>query len=273
MIYNNIPISVPFEADGQQYTAKATLSTYIIQDEGYMLEYGLHPAILICPGGGYGNVSSREGDPIARRFSAAGYQAFVLDYEVMTTPFPSHLLTAAKAVAFIRENAKEWHINPEKVFVIGFSAGGHLAASLGTLWNRSFVKDTLGYHNQEHRPTGMILSYPVITSGEFAHHDSFRNLLLHRYSDSSLQQTSLEKQVSKETVPTFIWHTYEDKTVPVENALLFATALRQQGIPLEMHIFPYGPHGLSLATPEVGCIEGEYTVWPDLAIRWAKNLK
>lgn len=273
MICKNIPLNIPFEADGVTYTAHATLSAYIIEKEGDMQQYPVRPAIVICPGGGYGFTSQREGDPVARRFLAAGYQAFVLWYETKKTPFPSHLLTAAKAVALVRENASAWDIDPDRVFITGFSAGGHLAASLGTLWNKAYVKDTLGLHHGEHRPTGMILCYPVITSGTFAHRASFENLLLKRYSDTLLEETSLEKQVSPDTVPTFLWHTYDDTSVPVENSLLFAAALRQHAVPLEMHIFPHGKHGMSLCTPEVGYTPTECTMWPDLAIRWANNLK
>ena len=254
---------------GVQGIAKATLTAHIIPTLDYAV--APRPAIVICPGGGYGFVSDREGDPIARTFAAAGFQTFVLDYEVKTVPFPSHLLTAGKAVALVREHAEEWNINPNKVFVIGFSAGGHLAGSLGVLWNREYIKAALGT-TTEHRPNGMILCYPVITSGEYAHRGSFNNLLMDRMSDTLLEETSLELQVSADTVPTFIWHTFEDTCVPMENALLMATALRKNNIPFELHTFPRGCHGLSLVTSEVGSGPQECAVWVDMAIRWAKEL-
>ena len=254
---------------GIEGIAKATLTANIIPQLDFATP--LRPAIVICPGGGYGFLSDREGDPIARKFASAGFQTFVLKYEVLALPYPSHLLTAGKAVSFVREHAEEWHIDPEKVFIIGFSAGGHLAGSLGTLWNREYVKAALNTAC-EHKPNGMILCYPVITSGEFAHRGSFEKLLMDRYSDDLLKETSLELQVSKDTVPAFIWHTFEDTTVPMENTLLMVTALRQNNIPFELHTFPRGGHGLSLVTSEVGSGPQECAVWADMAIRWAKEL-
>ncbi len=272
MIYKQIELEVNCTPAGVEGVTKATLTAYIINAERDMCKDFIRPAVVICPGGGYGFTSGREGDPIARRFLAAGYSAFVLWYEVKSLPFPSHLLMAAKAVATVRENAEEWGIDPKNITIAGFSAGGHLAGSLGVLWNRDYVKDTLGYHNGEHRPDGMILCYPVITSGEYAHRGSFNNLLMDRKCDELLEETSLEKQVSADTVPSFIWHTYEDACVPVENALLMATALRANGVPMELHIFPKGGHGLSLVTPEVGGGPAECTIWTDLAVRWIENL-
>ena len=273
MIYKQIELNVDCAKAGVEGVAHATLTAHIINPEKDMNQDLRRPAVVICPGGGYGYTSAREGDPIARRFLAAGYNAFVLWYDVMTLPFPSHLLTAAKAVATVRDNADEWFTDPQNITIAGFSAGGHLAGSLGVLWNRDYVKDTLGYHNAEHRPNGMILSYPVITSGEYAHRGSFEKLLLDRYSDELLEETSLEKQVSPDTVPAFIWHTFEDTCVPVENSLMMASAMRKHGVPVELHIFPRGGHGLSLVTPEVGGGPAECAVWTDMAVRWINNLK
>lgn len=254
---------------GVQGVATATLTANIIPDFDRNIT---RPAIVICPGGGYGVVcTDREGEPIARKFAAADFQTFVLEYEVKTLPYPSHLLMAGKAIAFVREHAAEWHIDPDKVFIIGFSAGGHLAGSAGVLWNRDYVKAALGTAT-EHRPNGMILCYPVITSGEHAHRGSFDNLLSERKCDTLLEETSLELQVSADTVPAFIWHTFEDTCVPMENALLMATALRKHNIPFELHTFPRGWHGMSLVTPEVGGGPQECAVWADMAIRWAKEL-
>ena len=273
MIYKQIELNVDCSPAGVEGIAHATLTAYIINPEKDMASELRRPATVVCPGGGYAYTSAREGDPIARRFLASGHSAFVLWYDVMNLPFPSHLLLAAKAVATVRENAEEWYIDPQNITIIGFSAGGHLAASLGVLWNRDYVKNALGYHNAEHRPDGMILSYPVITSGEYAHRGSFENLLLDRASEELLEETSLEKQISADTVPAFIWHTYEDSCVPVENALLMATALRANNVPVELHIFPHGGHGLSLVTPEVGGGPAECAVWTDMMIRWIEDLK
>lgn len=273
MLHTKLDLSVDYAAAGLNGTASATLTTYVIAHEKEMDKITRRPAVVICPGGAYRFCSTRESEPIARRFLAAGFQAFVLNYSVRELPFPAHLLQAAKAVATVREHAEEWDIDPHKIIIIGFSAGGHLAASLGTLWNRDYVKNTLGYFHGEHRPDGMILSYPVITSGTFAHRGSFENLLLDRYSDALLEDVSLEKQVSADTVPAFLWHTVTDQAVPVENTLLMASALRQAHIPFEMHVFPEGAHGLSLSTPETGGGPACCAAWPDMAIRWINDLK
>ena len=268
MICKRIPIEIDYEAAGLHGSAEAHLDTYIIEPSPEMQHNTKRPALVICPGGGYAFCSEREGEPVARAFAAAGYQTFVLWYAVDQLPFPCQLLQAAKAVAIVRAHAQEWCIDPDNIVIAGFSAGGHLAASLGVLWNRDYVKNALGYQQGEHRPNGMILSYPVITSGEFAHRDSFKHLLLDRYSDELLAETSLEKQVSADTVPAFIWHTYPDGCVPVENTLMFASAMKAYNIPLELHIFPDGNHGMSIVTAEVGGGPAEAAAWVDMAIRW-----
>ncbi len=274
MLHQEIKLSVDYQAAGLIGTADASLTTYVITHEREMDKITSRPAVIICPGGGYGFCSSRESEPIARRFLAAGFQAFVLNYSIKQLPFPSQLLQAATAVATVRAHAEEWDIDPHKIFIIGFSAGGHLAGSLGTLWNRDYVKNALGYQGGEHRPDGMILCYPVITSGEFAHRGSFDNLLLDGKDDpEKLLEVSLEKQVSTDTVPAFLWHTVTDAAVPVENSLLMATALQQNRIPYEMHLFPEGRHGLSLASFETGGGPAAVTTWPDLVIRWITDLK
>lgn len=237
------------------------------------------PAVIVCPGGGYRSLSDREGEPVALRFAAAGFCAAVLHYSIGSAKFPTALLELASAVAVIRSRAAEWNISPDEIFVCGFSAGGHLCASLGTLWNRDFVADALGYSNKEHRPDGMILSYPVITSGESAHRSSFEILLGEKVADEKLLElVSAEKQVNSGTPPTFLWHTAEDKTVPVENSLCMASALAKHGIPFELHVFPSGAHGLALANKATSGGRGDYIVpecqvWPDMAIRWAKGLR
>lgn len=272
MICKRIPLDIDYQAAGLDSTAEAFLDTYLIESSPEMKQNTHRPALIICPGGGYAFCSDREGEPVARAFSAAGYQTFVLWYSIGTLPFPCQLLQAATAVATVRAHAAEWCIDPDNIVIAGFSAGGHLAGSLGVLWNRDYVKNALGYHREEHRPNGMILSYPVITSGEFAHRGSFENLLRERYGEELLLETSLEKQVSADTVPAFVWHTYPDTCVPVENTLLFATAMKAHNIPLELHIFPQGGHGLSLVTPEVGGGPAEAAAWVEMAIRWMSDL-
>ena len=174
----------------------------------------------------------------------------------------------------IRQNHSQWHVDPEKIIVAGFSAGGHLAASLGVFWQEDFLTETLSGANHEWCPNGLLLSYPVLSSGEFAHEGSFRALLGNRY-DEQKAQLSLEKQVSRNTSPTFLWHTLEDGLVPAENSLLFAKQLRKFDIPYELHIFPRGGHGLSLGTKETAsggehAIEDSVVRWPELFADWVR---
>lgn len=177
----------------------------------------------------------------------------------------------------IREHAKEWHIEERKVVLLGFSAGGHLAASLGTFWNKEFVYEALKIEPKRIRPDGLVLAYPVITAWEFAHQDSFRALLGEEYEERK-ELVSLENQVGEDMMPVFLWHTFEDESVPVENSLLFAHALRKKNIPFELHIYQKGRHGLSLANGETNPANEENLIvlecqnWITMAGTWIRNL-
>jgi acetyl esterase/lipase len=232
-------------------------------------------AVVICPGGGYGYVSEREGEPVARQFSAAGFQAFVLNYSVSPHRHPQPLLDISRAMCLIREQAGPWKVDPMKIAVCGFSAGGHLAASLGVHWNKPYIQNTPGIVTGMNQPNALILSYPVISSGEFGHRGSFENLLGDQANEEVLAEMSLERQVNSQTPPAFIWHTFNDGGVPVENSMLFANALRRNVIPFELHIYPDGPHGLSLATKETDCGHGVYphvASWMKLCMEWLEGL-
>lgn len=248
-----------------------TLTTYILDDP--MEGAAKRPAVVICPGGGYGFCSPREAEPIAMRFNAAGFHAFVLDYSVAPFKYPRALEELSMSVALVREKAEEWMIESDKIAVCGFSAGGHLACSLGMFWNAEPIRRT----DQRNKPNAMILSYPVISSGPFAHTGSFDNLC---QTQEQRCLNSLENQVSKDTPPAFIWHTFEDPTVPVENSLFLAAEMRKQGIPFELHIYQKGGHGLSTAGPDVGTAPGSVGTeistnllgWPALAASWLQEL-
>ena len=234
-----------------------------------------HPTVVICPGGGYAMTSDREAEPIALRFAAAGCNAVVVRYSCVPARFPAALFELSYAVAKVRENAQEWNVDTDRIAVCGFSAGGHLAASFSTLWNRDFVKEYFDYQGGENKPNGMILGYPVITSGEHAHGGSIENLLGEKTADPILLElVSAEKQVSSDTPPAFIWHTFDDACVPVENSSVLAQALAKEKISTELHIYPKGPHGLALASRETGdfAVVPECQNWIDMAIRWLKNL-
>lgn len=235
------------------------------------------PAVLVLPGGGYSYTSAREAEPIALRFIDAGYHTFVLDYSVAPAKHPQPLLDASRAMCIIRNHAEEWGICPDKIAVCGFSAGGHLAASLGVHWDKEYLEHTDGIEIGKNRPDALILCYPVITSGEFAHRGSFISLLGENPGSDLLYEMSLEHHVSEKTPPAFLWHTFSDGAVPVENSLLFAQALREKNIPFELHIYPEGPHGLSLATEETAVkrashISPHIAGWTKLCTDWLKQL-
>lgn len=233
-------------------------------------------AILICPGGGYGFTSEREAEPIAMQFNAAGFHAFVLHYSVAPKKHPQPLLDVSRAMCILRENADDWLIDSNKITVCGFSAGGHLAASLGVHWDNSYLYNVQGITEGNNKPNALILCYPVISSNEHAHKGSFTNLLGHDPDKNLLFDMSLEHQVSKKTPPTFLWHTFEDDSVPVENSLLFAQALRKHHVPFELHVYPKGGHGLSLAKEETAVNESQISphvaTWMDLCIQWLQEV-
>lgn len=233
-------------------------------------------AVLVCPGGGYGGRSPREADPVARRFNSLGFHAFVVHYSVAPRRHPLPVADISRAVRIVRSRAEEWKVNPSKIAVCGFSAGGHLAASSGVLYGRDYLQEDGSMGRVSNRPDALILSYPVITSGEWAHRGSFDNLLGESPAPEALRETSLELQVSAKTPPAFLWHTVDDGAVPVENSMLFASALRKHGVPFEMHLYPSGPHGYALAAEETrdGNTPNDPHVagWIDLCAEWLRGL-
>lgn len=247
-----------------------TLASYILDGPK------IRGAVLICPGGGYHFTSEREAEPIALQFNAAGFHAFVVYYSVAPRRHPQPLRDVSRAMCIIRENAGKWHVHPQKIAVCGFSAGGHLAASLGVHWQKPYLQDVSGIQIGLNRPDALILCYPVITSGPYAHRGSFDNLLGANPSQALLDEMSLERQVTAETPPAFIWHTFDDVGVPVENSLLFASELRIHRVPFELHIYPEGPHGLSLATEETDDgsmgVHPYVATWMGLCVNWLRGI-
>lgn len=249
---------------------------YTARLEFYRTEGVPKGAVVICPGGGYSFLSPREAGPVAREFTAAGYLAFVLYYEVekeILGDLPLRQL--GKAVQYVRMHGAEYGIENKKILVCGFSAGGHLAASLGIHWNHAdrFEK---GCDLQLHKPDGMILAYPVITAGEKAHRGSLERLA--GVERTAQERYSLEKFVDADAVPAYIWGTAADDAVPVENSLLLINELAKYQIPVEYHLFPYGVHGLSLATKEVAepgreRMEDVHVArWMPLCIKWLDEI-
>ena len=209
---------------------------------------------MVVPGGGYSMVSPTEGELVAKEYYRKGYNAFVVTYTtnlLKRSPLRMQpLKDLSKAVMFVRKRAEQFNIDPTKVTICGFSAGGHLCGSLAVHHDAKELVLDGEYEGINNRPDAVILSYPVITSGEYGHKDSFISLFGSNATQEELDYMSLEKHVTKETPPTFIWHTATDELVPVENSYLFANACKEQGIAFEHHVFGNGKHGLSLANEE-----------------------
>ncbi|MDE7242614.1 MAG: alpha/beta hydrolase [Oscillospiraceae bacterium] len=240
MLHETVQLTVP-GADGP-----ARLVSYV---PNRYPEPGSHPrpALIVCPGGGYERLSDREGEPVALRFAGLGYAVFILYYHTAPQahwPVPQRQLLAA--IDHVRTNCGHYGIDPLAVIPMGFSAGGHLAGCAGTMWNRPEIYRSLKKKSPAFRPDGVILCYPVVTGGEHAHEESFRNLLGSRY-DELAETVSLEKRVTKKSPPMFLWHTADDTSVPVENSLLLAKALKARGVDCELRVYPHGSHGQSLA--------------------------
>ena len=258
--------------------SEATISAYIPDNSEEIDINKKRETIIICPGGGYEFTSDREAEPIALNFMAKGFNAIVIRYSIAPARYPTALLELAETVRYVREKEIEWNVDTEKVIVCGFSAGGHLAGSLGVLWNNKIIEKYLDINNEEVKPNAMILCYPVISSGEFAHKGSFDSLLGEKEAKVNRESLSLDKLVSTETPKTFLWHTFDDGTVPVQNSLLFSNALADNKVQFELHIYPSGVHGLGLCE-EITAMNGRsehinshIASWFNLACQWIKTL-
>lgn len=270
MIHKEIQILI------DDLTREAVLTTYLLSRyEDVRMEPA--PLVIICPGGGYEMLSNREAEQFALQWNSRGCHAAVLRYSVAPERFPTALLQVAMAVLIVRENSEDWGVNPDQIFLEGSSAGGHLAACYGVFWKKPYVLEALGLEEemtQRLRVAGLILNYPVITSGRYAHEGSFQNLLGEAAASEQLkEELSIEKQVNGDMPPAFIWHGGEDETVPPENSLLLAMACRQAGVPVELHLYRKGGHGLALANKLTQAADGfgiepSCESWMELAHVW-----
>lgn len=240
-------------------------------------------AILVIPGGAYqGIADDREGEPIALAFVARGYNAFVLHYSVKdlnSNVFPAQLIEASKAMKHIKDNAQEYKINPDKVFAVGFSAGGHLCGCLGNLWNMKEIYDAIDMPYGYNKPAGVMMIYPVVSSDySFAHIGSIENLLgTDTPSEEMKDKVSLEKHITKESSPIFLMHTSNDQLVNVRNSLAIASACAEQGITFELHVYPDAPHGVALANEITECSMEKWSnpaiaKWVEAADMWTENI-
>ena len=207
-------------------------------------------AIVICPGGGYGSLAPHEGGAYARFLNEYGIAGFVLKYRLGSDGYrhPAMLQDAARAVRLVRARADEWKVDPKRIGIMGSSAGGHLASTLLTHFDAGKPDAVDPIERQSSRPDLGILCYAVISMGQYTHQGSMHNLLGQDPSPELVRDLSNELQVTKETPPCYVWATYEDSAVPIENSLQFAEALRRAGVPFDLHIYQKGPHGLGLGT-------------------------
>lgn len=227
-------------------------------------------ALLVIPGGGYAIVcSAREGEPIGVAFAPYGFNYFVLHYSVKgKKTFPAQLIQASKAVAHIKDHAAEYHIDPNEVFAVGFSAGAHLTACLGTIWHLPAIYEATGIPYAYNKPKGVMLIYPVISA--YYHVGSFKNLYgKETITDEERDAVSLEKHVDENSCPAYLFHTANDPVVNVNNSLKLAEAYAAAKVPFELHVYPDGPHGVGLANEITACGNPAY-INPHLD-RWAKD--
>ena len=244
-------------------------------------EPGVAPrdAILVIPGGAYSDVSWREGIYTALEFLGRGINTFVLKYSTGAHAiYPRQLLDAGRAFAYIKENASRYNINPERIFALGYSAGGHLLGTLTTL--HSVAERELGYPEDYLKIRGAIFCYPVVTAYGKTHKGSFINLLkkpFEEYTEEERELLSIERNITPDTPPAFIWHTSQDRGVPIQGSLKLAEAYYDAGQPVELHVYPYGPHGICLANEvsssgNPALVQPRAEAWVDEAFKWMKDL-
>lgn len=282
MIYKKYDINLR-EKEGVDEKQQASVTFYLLDTPESMTLIKERPLVIVCPGGGYEYKSQRESEPVVMKFLAAGFHCALMNYSCAPAKWPAAARELAHAVVIARENAADWHVKADAIFVNGYSAGGHLAACLSTIWNDPVFyqefDEAIPENTEEDRPVwrpdGAILAYPVITMLEKTHAGSRDNLLGKDAGPELLESKSLEKRVTKATVPAFIWATKEDGSVPVENSMSYACALQRENIPFELHIFEKGGHGLSLANLLTATGTGHLIpadeVWTDMAITWLKG--
>lgn len=263
--------SIPVNIDYNSIAYKAKLLLYLQEKNPLVSFTAKRATIIICPGGGYHRIEERECDPTAIRFLNLGFNTAILRYSVLQACFPIALMQLMKAFRIIKELSNETTINSDKIIIMGFSAGGHLASLLGENWdNRLFVSsDKIA--KKYYKPSSLVLCYPVITTGKYKYQPCFSNLPT---LDKFKSLLSIEENVSDNFPPTFIWHTEHDSLVDVHNSLLLVNRLIDEGIPCEFHMYERGCHGMGIVskdtTPDNKANNFSYDAanWPSIAARW-----
>ncbi|MFD2614964.1 alpha/beta hydrolase [Paenibacillus gansuensis] len=251
-------------AKGDQPADQPSMTAYLVESDAPAA------AVVVCPGGGYWLKAYHEGEPVAQWLNSIGISAFVLHYRTAEDGYhhPCPLMDVQRAMRLVRSKAQDWNVDPHRVGVLGFSAGGHLAASAGTLpdiryTGRPAADDT---DRLDARPDLMVLCYPVISFGPHGHHGSRDNLLAGHTDAAELAELfSLENRVNGHTPPAFLWHTADDEGVPVQNSLMFAEALSRHNVPFDLHVYRHGRHGLGLAEEDA-----HVGTWTAVCAEWLK---
>lgn len=265
-------------------TYKFSVLDHEIILDSYVLEGSVNrDAVLIFPGGGYQDLSvEREGDSVALAYLEYGVNAFVLQYAVGDEyKYPSHLTDASYAMCYLKDHAKELGIDKNRIFTVGFSAGGHLSGSMAVLHKDPDVLAYLGISKGDNKPCGSILCYPVVSANVPTHHGSFEHLAGKCFAQMSKEEKdklSLDANVDSDSAPAFIWHTSLDKGVPMLGSLRLAEAYYMLGMPVSLHIYPYGDHGIALATEKTSCGNSDWiqplaAEWVGASVAWMKTVK
>ncbi|HUT59655.1 MAG TPA: alpha/beta hydrolase [Phycisphaerae bacterium] len=225
-------------------------------------------AVVVCPGGGYHVLAAHEKEPIARWAASLGMAGILLEYRVAPYRHPIPLGDAQRALRLVRARAGDWNIDPRRVAILGFSAGGHLAGCAATMFDAGRPEAADPVERQSCRPDALIACYAVVSLDRYHRHNCMENLLGAGPDEELIRRLSLENRVTADTPPTFIWHTADDEMVPLGNALLMAEVLRRHEVPVALHVFPHGRHGLGLAEddPTVGA-------WKTLCAQWLADLE
>ena len=252
-----------------------TLDCYLYEPVGELPTLNTRPAVVVCPGGGYYICSNREADPIAMSYLGAGYHTFLLRYSIEEEAvYPNSLVDLCHAMKIIRDHAEEWGVKKDEIAVCGFSAGGHLAASLGVHYTEERIQKASGCTVEEIKPNALILVYPVISTSWMENSGHLARIIGDGDNEQTYKDLNLHTCVNKDTPPSFLAHTFRDRAVPVTDSLKFATALDENKIPFELHVFPNGGHGMGLAnhlTPGGG-YDPSFAEWMGLSQRWLDRL-